>query len=142
MPLLPQTLSLALAFHGFGLKSRKVWRTWPAPQKFEHLHSIRRRAVLPERPLYPAFATDNFPEVHSAANLALQHARVAASRKPNSATVKRDLAFAEAAVLRWPPGSKYGPSRDAAEKAYSAALGKYGGARCMTGFFWTSPFRL
>ena len=84
--------------------------------------------MLRERPLYPAFAPDNFPEVHSAANLALQHARVAASREPNSPTIKRDLAFAEAAVLRWPPGSEFGAPRDAAEKAYSAALARYGEA--------------
>lgn len=84
------------------------------------------RAVLPERPLYPAFAPDNFADVYSAATLALHYAQEAASRDPDSATARRDLAFAEAAVLRWPQGSEYGPARDAAEKAYSAAMGKFG----------------
>jgi hypothetical protein len=94
------------------------------PNVFQH------RAVLPERPLYPAFAPDNFADVHSAATLALQYGRQAASRDPDSATAKRDLAFAEAAVLRWPQGSEYGPARDAAEKAYSAAMRKFGESNC------------
>jgi hypothetical protein len=84
--------------------------------------------VLAERPLYPAFAPDDFPEVQSAASLALHHAQQAASKDPESAISKRDLAFAEAAVLRWPQGSEYGPARDAAEKAYSAAFRKFGEA--------------
>jgi len=92
--------------------------SWSASRASQRLHTKKQparisgcmcsevlaefRAVLPERPLYPAFAPDNFADVYSAATLALHYAQEAASRDPDSATARRDLAFAEAAVLRWP----------------------------------------
>ena len=85
--------------------------------------------MLAKRPLYPAFAPDNFPSVRAAALEALQLAERAVAAHPESAAAARDLAYAKAAVVRWPEGSALGAERDAAEVAYSDALKAYGNKR-------------
>ena len=85
--------------------------------------------MLPERPLYPAFAPDNFETVQTASRKASELAEKALQEDPESATAKRDAAFARAAVLRWPDRSAYGAKRDEAEKKYSRALQTYGEAQ-------------
>ena len=89
------------------------------------------RAVLAERPLYPAFAPDNFPTVRAAALEALQLAERAVAADSESAVAARDLAYAKAAVVRWPASSALGAERDAAEVAYSDALKAFG-KRCLS----------
>lgn len=107
---LPQGLSLA--------KCQKYWTLC--------------RAVLPERPLYPAYAPDNFPVVYEAARKALTLAQAAVAANPGSAVAARDLVFAQAAVTRWPDGSEIGAARDEAEIAYSDALKAYGESSGLT----------
>lgn len=87
---------------------------------------MHRRAVVAERPMYPAFAPDNFNTVQAASKTALRLAKQASMENPASRTARRDLAFAEAAVARWPDGSALGKARDSAEKTYSAAMQQFG----------------
>ena len=75
---------------------------------------------------YPAFTPEQFGTVQSASKRALALARQAASQGANDRTLARDLAFAEAASLRWPDGSQSGAARDQAEKRYSLELQQYG----------------
>ena len=90
------------------------------------LRCLQCRAVLPERPLYPAFAPDNFETVQTASRKASELAQQALKADGESAIARRDAAFAKAAVLRWPDESAFGPKRDEAEKLYSHALQEFG----------------
>ena len=53
---------------------------------------------------------------------ALQYAQLDAVYKPNSEAALRGLDFALAMAQRFANGTEFNPERDAAERAYSAAM--------------------
>lgn len=76
---------------------------------------------------YPAFTPDQFLRVQTAAEKAALLAEKAVGASPHNADLRRDVAMAKAARLRWPDGSQSGPGRNHAETQYAAALEEFGG---------------
>jgi len=99
----------------------------PCTKPYAHGRARARRAVVEQATSFPAFGVEHFADAAAAAGRAAELARAAAAGGHPLAA--RELAYAEAAKARFPPGSERQPARHAAERAYAEGMRAAGAPR-------------